>query len=98
MLTCPHWDCNLRTDLGYCSQTACVNDKYRISNGVRTYYNESISSKIGNWEIVYGVCTPGGDPLYRCPFCMSKESEHVNGIENHHHRDFCPSCGAKLSY
>ncbi|MBQ2641390.1 MAG: hypothetical protein IJG15_05270 [Lachnospiraceae bacterium] len=52
----------------------------------------------GAWKKVSGYYTPGGDPVYECPFCGEDESRHVNGIECHHHRDYCPCCGAKLEY
>ena len=54
--------------------------------------------KEGKWEIVHGVLTPGGDPLYICPFCHSNDSMHINGIESPYELDTCPRCGAKLSY
>ena len=54
--------------------------------------------KYGQWENVLGVLTPGGDPLYRCPFCKSRESEHLNGIECRTVFNYCPKCGAKLEY
>lgn len=50
----------------------------------------------GKWETVHGVLTPGGDPLLRCPFCKSRESEHMGGIEFPIHWNFCPICGAKM--
>ena len=37
--------------------------------------------KKGEWEVVHGVCTPGGDPCLVCPFCHDRESEHLGGIE-----------------
>ena len=60
--------------------------------------NNSKEIKTGYWETVSGVLTPGGDPLYRCPFCKSRESEHLNGIEFPEYKEECPSCGAKLKY
>ena len=50
----------------------------------------------GEWETVQGVLTPGGDPLKRCPFCKSRESEHLDGIEYPSHWVYCPICGAKM--
>ena len=50
----------------------------------------------GEWEIVSGVLTPGGDPLKRCPFCKSRESEHLDGVEFSCHWNYCPNCGAEL--
>lgn len=51
----------------------------------------------GEWEVVHGVLTPGGDPLLRCPRCRSRESEHLCGVECSIEWDFCPKCGAKLT-
>ena len=51
----------------------------------------------GEWEVVHGVMTPGGDPLLRCPVCRSKESYHMGGIEMPQHWNFCPNCGAMMS-
>ena len=50
----------------------------------------------GEWETVHGVLTPGGDPLKRCPYCKSRESEHLDGIEYPSRWMFCPICGAKM--
>lgn len=50
----------------------------------------------GEWEVVHGVMTPGGDPLLRCPFCRSEESHHMGGIEFPQHWSFCPNCGADM--
>ena len=50
----------------------------------------------GEWEIVRGVLTPGGDPLKRCPYCKSRESEHLDGIEHPSRWMFCPICGTKM--
>ena len=50
----------------------------------------------GEWEVVHGVMTPGGDPLLRCPFCRSNERHHMGGIEFPQHWDFCPKCGADM--
>lgn len=55
-----------------------------------------IPAKHGTWETVHGVLTPGGDPLKRCPFCRSRESEHLDGVEHYCHWNFCPTCGAKM--
>ena len=52
----------------------------------------------GYWEKVLGIFTPGGDPLYRCPVCKSRESEHLHGVECWHDRCYCPTCGARLEY
>lgn len=50
----------------------------------------------GKWETVQGVLTPGGDPLKRCPFCKSRESEHLDGVEHPCHWNYCPTCGARM--
>lgn len=50
----------------------------------------------GEWEVVHGVLTPGGDPLLRCPFCKSKESHHMGGIEFPQDWNYCPKCGTKF--
>jgi len=51
----------------------------------------------GQWEVVHGVITPGGDPLLRCPRCRSRESEHCGGIEcNRAHWNYCPICGMTM--
>ena len=52
--------------------------------------------KSGKWEHVLGVCTPGGDPWLRCPFCKDKDSEHLGGIEMPKRWNWCPICGAAL--
>ena len=52
--------------------------------------------KHGEWEVVKGVLTPGGDPLLRCPYCRSRESEHLCGVEHPSNWLYCPVCGAKL--
>ena len=52
--------------------------------------------KRGKWEHVLGVCTPGGDPWLRCPFCKDKDSEHLGGIEMPKRWNWCPVCGASL--
>lgn len=54
--------------------------------------------KQGVWEHVHGVFTPGGDPMFRCPFCHGRYSEHVSGIESHKVWNYCPVCGVKLTY
>lgn len=59
---------------------------------------ETCSFNTGKWEHVSGYVTPGGDPVYGCPFCKDKKSHHVNGIENHNEWGFCPCCGAELKY
>lgn len=49
------------------------------------------------WQKVIGVCTPGGDPCFRCPNCGG--DEHVCGIEheyNYHHE--CKKCKTYLLY
>lgn len=50
----------------------------------------------GEWEVVHGVMTPGGDPLLRCPICKQKESYHMGGIEMPQNWNFCPNCGADM--
>ena len=60
-----------------------------VPDGVRPVVN-------GKWEIIKGVLTPGGDPVYVCPFCHSEESEHLGGIENPRRWYYCPVCGASL--
>lgn len=50
------------------------------------------------WETVKNIFTPGGDPLYMCPVCKSKESWHINGIECRCKLEYCPSCKTKLDY
>lgn len=55
-------------------------------------------TKRGEWVKVHGYCTPGGAPVWRCPFCKSKESEHVSGIEINHSWHYCPECGARLKH
>lgn len=52
--------------------------------------------KSGKWEVVHGVCTPGGDPWLRCPFCKDEDSEHLGGIEMPKKWNWCPVCGAEL--
>ncbi len=54
-------------------------------------------NKEGYWEHVYGVSTPGGSPVWKCPFCG--KDEHVMGIEVRRYRhNVCKNCGAKLEY
>lgn len=55
-----------------------------------------VEVKHGRWETVHGVLTPGGDPLKRCPYCKSRESEHLDGVEHPSRWMFCPICGAKM--
>lgn len=55
-----------------------------------------IEVKHGKWETVHGVLTPGGDPLKRCPYCKSRESEHLDGVEHPSRWMFCPICGVKM--
>lgn len=47
------------------------------------------------WIAVHGVCTPGGDPYYECPYCGWGR---CYGVE---HRDpmpeKCPNCEAELN-
>ena len=50
----------------------------------------------GQWEVIHGVMTPGGDPLVKCPFCKSEDSVHLIGIEMPKHWNYCPVCGAEL--
>ena len=51
----------------------------------------------GEWEILKGnYFTGGGDPVLICPFCHSKESKHMGGIEFPVNWDFCPNCGADM--
>lgn len=51
----------------------------------------------GEWEIIYGVVTPGGDPWLRCPFCKEKNTEHLGGIEMPKRWNYCPNCGKRLA-
>lgn len=54
--------------------------------------------KSGEWEKTPEagtLMTPGGDPQVRCPFCKSRKSYHINGVE-HDGYNFCPNCGAML--
>ena len=55
-----------------------------------------VAVRHGVWETVHGVLAPGGDPLKRCPYCKSRESEHLDGIEHPSRWMFCPICGAKM--
>lgn len=56
-------------------------------------------SKTFVWEQVKGnILTPGGDPLYICPVCRDKKSQHINGIETPNHLKKCPVCKTKLKY
>ena len=55
-----------------------------------------VEVKHGKWETVHGVLTPGGDPLKRCPYCKSRESEHLDGVEHPSRWMFCPICGTKM--
>ena len=57
---------------------------------------DAVEVRHGEWEVVSGVFTPGGDPLKRCPYCKSEESEHIDGIENQCRWNWCPVCGAKM--
>ena len=52
--------------------------------------------KIYRWEIVHGVCTPGGDPWVRCPVCKAENTEHLEGIEMSKNWKFCPNCGIRI--
>ena len=57
---------------------------------------ERAPEKLLKWEVVKVVLTPGGDPLLRCPFCKSRDSEHMGGVENPRRWRYCPVCGIKL--
>lgn len=56
---------------------------------------ENDTDKNAQWEIVYGVVTPGGDPYYVCSNC--NQGGHCYGIEHlTPHPKICPNCGAKM--
>lgn len=57
---------------------------------------EAVPVVRGEWEVVKGIFTPGGDPLLRCPKCKSRESEHMGGVEFPQNWNFCPNCGADM--
>lgn len=59
---------------------------------------EAIPERRGVWEKLNGFLTPGGDPLYQCPYCHSEKSRHLNGVESRKDWAFCPACGAELIY
>ena len=71
-----------------------VEGEWRDDNGDVVYIKEL---QKGQWETVHGVLTPCGDPLKRCSFCRSRESEHLDGIEHPSNWKFCPICGADMS-
>lgn len=50
----------------------------------------------GSWAVMHGVFTPGGDPLLYCPYCNSRDSEHMGGIEMPENWNYCPVCGVKM--
>ena len=58
--------------------------------------------KQGRWIEVYGYCTPGGDPVWRCSECG--KGIHVYGIEHGTYGadvsdgqwKACPNCGALM--
>lgn len=50
----------------------------------------------GKWAVMHGVMTPGSDPLLYCPYCNSRDSEHMGGIEMPKNWNWCPVCGVKM--
>lgn len=41
--------------------------------------------------------TPGGDPVWKCPYCGN--GLHIYGVENWNHpEEKCKDCGRKLKY
>jgi len=79
----------------FLKQSLCVGDIIHCINSAPVA--DVAPAKHGTWETVHGVLTPGGDPLKRCPFCRSRESEHLDGVEHYCHWNFCPTCGANMS-
>ena len=51
----------------------------------------------GQWLIVHGVFTPGGDPCWRCSNCLG--DEHVYGIETAYNKhEVCKHCKSHNEY
>lgn len=51
----------------------------------------------GEWRIIHGVLTPGGDPCWVCSNCG--KDEHVCGIETPYTQHFiCKNCGSHNDY
>lgn len=56
-----------------------------------------MEDKKGIWKKLLGVCTPGGDPYWECPFCG--EDGHLYGVESSkNYHLICKRCGAELKY
>lgn len=64
------------------------------SKSCRVFYEDD--REHGHWEQVHGYATPGGDPLVRCPYCKSRDSWHLRGIETHVGWNYCPVCGVNM--
>lgn len=47
------------------------------------------------WIAVHGVCTPGGDPYYECPYCGWGRCYGVEHREPMPEK--CPNCEAELN-
>ena len=60
MSICPHYDCNMRTDLGYCRITACCHPQYRYDS----YPNDKCSCGYVFINAHYSYC----------PYCGRKRN------------------------
>ena len=60
------------------------------------------TTAVGEWVIVHGLYTPGGDPVWKCSNCG--KGVHVYGVEHgsygadmaDHQWVACPNCGAVM--
>ena len=57
-----------------------------------------VSIKEGVWEKVQEMRFPLYGDLFKCPFCHSTQSSHVNGVDSAYNWHYCPNCGARLKY
>ena len=79
---------------------------FSVQNKSRPYYQlldcvkdiEEYINKpnFGEWERVYGLVTPGGTPVFRCPMCH--KSDHLHGAEYPKRKMYCESCGSITYY
>ena len=86
----PYWKVSKANDLEAFLYGAAADKLAAYEDG------DSPSEDDGEWEVVPGGVTPGGDPWLRCPFCKAKNSEHLGGIEMPKRWNYCPNCGKRL--
>lgn len=82
---CYHFDCNNRTELGFCKTTACINPKY--ANKTITTNKTELDN---DWNFInsYGDCK-WCDMSYPISRSIFDQIYLLNGIKP----EFCPRCG-----